>query len=460
MAKYAAPGRPGGAVSFRDRYDHFVGGEYVPPTRGNYFTNPSPVTGEVFTAVARGTAEDVDRALDAAHGAARAWGRTTAAERAAVLTEVADRIEDSLEAIAVAEAWDAGRPIRETLSVDLPAAADHFRYCAGVVRAQEGGISQLDGDLVAHHFHEPLGVVGLVVPWSSPVLTAAWHLAPALAAGNTVVLKPSEYTPASIHVLVGLISDLLPPGVLNVVTGFDVEAAAPLAANRRVTRTARPPAPRGWTPGVYFADLAERQDACYDRALDAFARSALTQASSALVQNAGYDRFLLDATARTAAARLGDPLDPATTVGPLVSAVHLADVLSRVDLCAREGARLVAGGDRVDLGGALTGGYFVAPTVFETDHPAGVPHEDFAGPVTLVTRFDDFDDAVKAANDAPRGAAAGVWSRDAGVAYRAGRAIRAGRVWVNNQPPHAAFHAESRGLVEAYQHTKNLVVAY
>ncbi|HWO66359.1 MAG TPA: aldehyde dehydrogenase family protein [Umezawaea sp.] len=456
MAKYAAPGRSGGIVAFRDQYDHFVGGEYVPPSRGFYFDNPSPVTGEVFTRVARGTAEDVDHALDAAHGAARAWGRTSAAERATVLTEIADRVEDNLEAIAVAETWDSGRPIRDTLFTDLPAAADHFRYCAAVARAQEGGISRSEGDLVAHHFHEPLGVVGIAVPWTSALLTTAWHLAPALAAGNTVVLKPSEHTPASIHVLVGLISDLLPPGVLNVVTGFDVEAGAPMSANRRIAKAVVVREPTRWTPTVYFADLTQQQDARYTGALDGFARFTLNQASTALVQSKAYDHFLLNATARTGAVRLGDPLDPATTAGPQVSAAHLARTLTRVDQCVRDGARLVMGGDPVDLGG----GYYVAPTIFETDHKTRVVHEDFTGPITLVSRFDDVDDAVKAVNESPRSPSAGVWSRDGGVGYRTGRAIRAGRVWVNNHPPQSDLLGERRELVESYQHTKNMVVEY
>ncbi|HEX6343196.1 aldehyde dehydrogenase family protein [Umezawaea sp.] len=456
MAKYAAPGRSGGIVSFRDQYDHFVGGEYVPPARGFYFDNTTPVTGEVFTRVARGTAEDVDHALDAAHGAARAWGRTSAEERATVLSEVADRIEDNLEVIAVAETWDSGRPVRETLFTDLPAAAEHFRYCAAVVRAQEGGISRCDGDLVAHHFHEPLGVVGIAVPWTSALLTTAWHLAPALAAGNTVVLKPSEHTPASVHVLIGLIGDLLPPGVLNVVTGFDVEAAAPLAANRRVAKAVVVREPTRWTPTVYFADLTERQDDRYTDALDGFAGFTLNRASTALVQNRAYDHFLLDATARIGAIRLGDPLDPATTAGPQVSATHLARVLTRIDQCDRDGARLVMGGDPVELGG----GYYVAPTIFETDQKTRVVHEDFTGPLTLVSRFDDADDAVKIANEGPRCPSASVWSRDNGVAYRTGRAIRAGRVWVNNHPPHSGSLGERRELLESYQHTKNMVVAY
>jgi len=456
MAKYAAPGRSGGVVSFRDRYDHFVGGEYVPPSRGFYFDDPTPVTGEVFTRVARGTAEDVDHALDAAHGAARAWGRTSAADRAVVLCEIADRLEDNLEAIAVAETWDTGKPIRETLFTDLPAAADHFRFCAGVIRAQEGGITQADVDLVAHHFAEPLGVVGLVLPWTSALLSTAWHVAPALAAGNTVVLKPSEHTPASIHVLVGLIGDLLPPGVLNVVTGFDVEAASPLTANRRVAKAVVVREPSTWTPTVYFADLTEQRDDRYQSALTAFTRFTLNQPGAALVQSKAYDHFLLDATAHTGTVRLGDPLDPATTAGPQVSAGHLAHVLSRVDLCRREGARVVLGGERVDL----AGGYYVTPTILETDHRTRVLHEDCTGPITLVSRFDELDDAVKAANDIPHSPSAAVWSRDAGTGYRAGRAIRADRLWVNNTPPHAGFQGSGRGLVESYQHTKNMVIAY
>lgn len=433
MARYAAPGDKGSVVSYRDRYDHFIGGDYVPPARGGYFADRTPVTGEVFTEVARGTAEDVDRALDAAHGAARGWERTSVAERATVLNEIADRVEDHLEALAVAETWDNGTPVGETLAAELPLAVDHFRYFAGVVRAQEGAVSQLGGGLVAYRFPEPLGVVGEVLPSHRPLLTAAGRLAPALAAGNTVVLKPAEQTPASIHVLVGLIADLLPPGVVNVVNGLTGGTATPDRC-----------------PHLFFADVAARRDAFYAKALRGCTTFAVDRA---LVQTQVYDRFLADVTEGVRAARLGHPLDPATTVGALTSRDQLDEVLAQIE-AGRRDARLVCGGERVDLGGELTGGYYVTPAVFEGDHRARLPHDDVRGPVVSVTRFDDFDDAVKTANDTTRGVGAGVWSRDAGVADRAARQIRARRVWVNTFPSGVG----TRPTIDHYQQPKTLLV--
>jgi aldehyde dehydrogenase len=464
MARYAAPGARGSAVSYRDRYDHFIGGEYVPPARGGYFANPTPVTGEVFTEIARGTAEDVDRAVDAAHGAARRWGRTSPAERATVLHEIADRIEDHLEALAVAETWDNGKPIREALAGDLPLAVDHFRHFAGVIRAQEGGVSQLGENLVAHRFPEPLGVVGQLVPWHSPLLMAAWQLAPALAAGNTAVLKPAEQTPASIHVLMGLVADLLPPGVVNVVNGFGAEAGMLLAGNRRVAKTSVAPQPAGRSAIVLFADVAARRDAFYDKALEGFTAFTLNQGegsacpSRGLVHSSIYDEFLADATERAKAVGPGHPLDPETVLGAQTSREQLDKVLAHVELGRREGARVACGGERADLGGELSGGFYLTPTIIEADHEMRVFREQVFGPVVSVTRFDDFDDAVKTVNDTPCGVGAAVWSRDGGVAYRAGRELQASRVWVNNH--HARPREDHRVLLDHYQQTKHLLVGF
>jgi aldehyde dehydrogenase len=499
MAKFAAPGQPGSVVTYRDRYDHFIGGEYVPPAQGEYFANPTPVTGEEFTEIARGTADDVERALDAAHGAARAWGRTPVADRAGVLNKIADRIEANLEALAVAETWENGKPIRETLAADLPLAVDHFRYFAGVIRAQEGGISQIDEDLVAYHFQEPLGVVGQIIPWNFPLLMATWKLAPALAAGNTVVLKPAEQTPASIHVLMELIADLLPPGVVNVVNGFGVEAGKPLASSRRVAKvafTGETTTGRlimqyaseniipvtlelgGKSPNVFFSDVAAQRDAFYDKALEGFTMFALNQGevctcpSRALIQSSIYDQFLGDAVERTKAVRQGHPLDTETMIGAQASNDQLEKILSYIDIGKREGARVLTGGERADLGGELSGGYYVTPTVFEGDNKMRIFQEEIFGPVVAVTSFDSYDDAVKTANDTLYGLGAGVWSRDGSVAYRAGRDIQAGRVWVNNYhayPAHAAFggykqsgigRENHRVMLDHYQQTKNLLVSY
>ncbi|SDF37275.1 aldehyde dehydrogenase [Lentzea fradiae] len=499
MAQYAAPGQPDSVVTYRDRYDHFIGGEYVPPAQGGYFANPTPVTGEDFTEIARGTAEDVDRALDAAHGASRAWGRTSVAERANVLNRIADRMEANLEKLAVAETWDNGKAVRETLAADLPLAIDHFRYFAGAIRAQEGGISQIDEDLVAYHFHEPLGVVGQIIPWNFPILMAVWKLAPALAAGNAVVLKPAEQTPASIHVLMELIADLLPPGVVNVVNGFGVEAGKPLASSRRISKiafTGETTTGRlimqyaseniipvtlelgGKSPNVFFADVAAQRDAFYDKALEGFTMFALNQGevctcpSRALIQDDIYDQFLGDAVERTKAVRQGNPLDTETMIGAQASNDQLEKILSYIDIGKQEGAKVLTGGGRADLGGELSGGYYVTPTVFEGDNKMRIFQEEIFGPVVAVTRFADYDDAMKTANDTLYGLGAGVWSRDGGVAYRAGRDIQAGRVWVNNYhayPAHAAFggykqsgigRENHRMMLDHYQQTKNLLVSY
>ncbi|MFE0465292.1 aldehyde dehydrogenase family protein, partial [Kitasatospora sp. NPDC058965] len=395
MTVYAAPGRPGAIVDLHSRYDHWIGGRFVPPVRGQYFENPSPVTGEVYCEVARGTAEDIEAALDAAHAAAPAWGRTAPAERAQVLLRIADRMEQHLAELAVAEVWDNGKPIREALAADLPLAVDHLRYFAGALRAQEGALSQLDEDTVAYHFHEPLGVVGQIIPWNFPLLMAVWKLAPALAAGNAVVLKPAEQTPVSVLLLMELVADLLPAGVVNVVNGFGVEAGKPLASSPRIRKiafTGETTTGRlimqyasgnlipvslelgGKSPNVFFADVADRRDEFYDKALEGFAMFALNQGevctcpSRALIDGAIYDGFLGDGLARVARMRQGNPLDTDTMVGAQASNDQLEKILSYIDTGQAEGAKLLAGGERVDLGGELSGGYYVAPTVFEGDN--------------------------------------------------------------------------------------------
>ncbi|MFC9327995.1 aldehyde dehydrogenase family protein [Kitasatospora sp. NPDC057015] len=499
MTVYQPPGQPGSIVTYRPRYEHWIGGEWRPPVRGQYFQNPTPVTGEIFCEVARGTAEDIEAALDAAHAAAPAWGRTSPADRAQVLLRIADRMAGHLEELAVAESWENGKPVRETLAADLPLAIDHLRYFAGALRAQEGGLSQIDDDTVAYHFHEPLGVVGQIIPWNFPLLMAVWKLAPALAAGNAVVLKPAEQTPASILLLIDLIADLLPAGVLNVVSGFGVEAGKPLASSSRVRKiafTGETTTGRlilqyasgnlipvslelgGKSPNLFFADVAAEQDAFYDKALEGFAMFALNQGevctcpSRALIQSSIYDRFLGDGLERVRAMRQGDPLDTETQVGAQASNDQLEKILAYIEIGQAEGAKLLAGGERVDLGGALSGGYYVAPTVFEGDNGMRIFQEEIFGPVVAVTRFDDFADGIEIANDTLYGLGAGVWSRDGGVAYRAGRAIQAGRVWTNcyhAYPAHAAFggyknsgigRETHRVALEHYQQTKNLLVSY
>jgi aldehyde dehydrogenase len=499
MTVHAAPGSADSPVTVQSRYDNFIGGEWVPPTDGNYFENPSPVTGQVFTEVARSTAADVDLALDAAHGARRAWGRTSPAERAVVLNKIADRIEENIPMLAVAETWDNGKPIRECLAADLPLAVDHFRYFAGAIRAQEGHISEIDPDTIAYHFHEPLGVVGQIIPWNFPILMATWKLAPALAAGNAVVLKPAEQTPWSILKVIELIADLLPPGVLNVVNGFGVETGKPLASSRRIAKiafTGETTTGRlimqyasqnlipvtlelgGKSPNIFFSDVAAAKDDFYDKALEGFTMFALNQGevctcpSRALIQKDIYDGFLGDAVERTKAVKQGNPLDTDTMIGAQASNDQLEKILSYIDIGKQEGARLLTGGERAQLDGDLAGGYYVQPTIFEGENSMRIFQEEIFGPVLSVTSFADEADALKIANETLYGLGAGVWSRDGGRAYRAGREIEAGRVWTNcyhQYPAHAAFGGYKQSgvgrenhlmMLDHYQQTKNLLVSY
>jgi aldehyde dehydrogenase len=499
MTVYSVPGQPDSPVTVESRYENFIGGDWVAPSKGDYFENPSPVTGRNFTEIARSTGEDVDLALDAAHGAKRAWGKTSVAERAVILNKIADRIEENLEMLAIAETWDNGKSVRESLAADLPLAVDHFRYFAGAIRAQEGGISEIDGDTVAYHLHEPLGVVGQIIPWNFPLLMAIWKLAPAIAAGNCVVLKPAEQTPWSILKLMELIGDLLPPGVLNVVNGFGFEAGKPLASSNRIAKiafTGETTTGRlimqyasqnlipvtlelgGKSPNVFFEDVAAANDAFYDKALEGFTMFALNQGevctcpSRALVQASIYDQFMGDAVARTKKIKQGNPLDTETMIGAQASNDQLEKILSYIDIGKQEGAKVLTGGARAELDGDLAGGYYVQPTIFEGNNSMRIFQEEIFGPVVSVTSFNDEDDALKIANDTLYGLGAGVWSRDGSRAYRAGREIQAGRVWTNcyhQYPAHAAFGGYKQSgigrenhkmMLDHYQNTKNLLVSY
>ncbi|MBM4624188.1 aldehyde dehydrogenase family protein [Micrococcus sp. JV4] len=499
MTVYAFPGTEGAKVEFKSRYEHFIGGEWTPPVKGQYFENVTPVTGKVFCEVARGTAEDIDVALDAAWKAAPAWGATSAAERALVLHRIADRMEENLEMLAVAETWDNGKAVRETLNADLPLAIDHFRYFAGAIRAQEGGLSQVDEDTVAYHFHEPLGVVGQIIPWNFPLLMGVWKLAPALAAGNAVVIKPAEQTPASIMVFVELIADLLPPGVVNVVNGFGLEAGKPLAQSPRIRKiafTGETTTGRlimqyaseniipvtlelgGKSPNVFFEDVMANDDAYWDKAQEGFTLFALNQGevctcpSRALVQESIAEKFLDAVVERTSRIVTGNPLDTDVMMGAQASNDQLEKITSYLDIGRQEGAEVLIGGARAEMEGELAGGYYVQPTIFRGDNSMRIFQEEIFGPVVSTTTFTDFDDAMRIANDTLYGLGAGVWSRNGNTAYRAGRAIQAGRVWVNNYhayPAHAAFGGyKSSGIgrenhlmmLDHYQQTKNLLVSY
>ena len=495
---YAQPGTDGSIVAFAPRYDNFIGGDWVAPVEGRYFENFSPVNGKVFCEVARSSAADVELALDAAHAAADRWGRTSATERANILNKVADRLEEHLEKIAVAETWENGKPVRETLAADIPLAIDHFRYFAGVVRAQEGSVAEIDADTVAYHFHEPLGVVGQIIPWNFPILMATWKLAPALAAGNCVIIKPAEQTPVSLLLVVELIADLLPPGVVNVVNGFGVEAGKPLASSSRVAKvafTGETTTGRlimqyaseniipvtlelgGKSPNIFLPDVMAADDDFLDKAVEGFVMFALnsgevcTSPSRALVPASIYEEFMARCIERTRAIVGGDPLDPATMIGAQASNEQYEKILSYIDIGKKVGAELLTGGAPRTVAG-LEDGFYIEPTVFRGTNDMRIFQEEIFGPVLSVTTYDSVDEALKIANDTLYGLGAGVWSRDGNTAYRLGREIKAGRVWTNcyhAYPAHAAFGGYKKSgigrethkmMLDHYQQTKNLLVSY
>ncbi len=497
--RYAAPNTEGSLVQYPARYQNYIGGQWVAPVKGRYFENISPVNGRPYVEVARSSAEDIELALDAAHRARPSWSKTSAAERSRILLQIADRMEQNLEKLAVSETWDNGKPIRETLAADLPLAIDHFRYFAGVIRAEEGTCADLDANTVAYHFKEPLGVVGQIIPWNFPLLMAAWKLAPALAAGNCVVLKPAEQTPATILLWAELVGDLLPPGVLNIVNGFGIEAGKPLAQSPRIAKvafTGETGTGRlimqyaseniipvtlelgGKSPNLFFADVMAADDAFRSKSLEGFAMFALNQGevctcpSRALIQSSIYDDFLDLAVARTRETFPGNPLDTDTRIGAQASNDQLEKILSYIDIGKQEGARLRLGGERVVLEGDLAGGYYVAPTIFEGHNRMRIFQEEIFGPVVSVTRFDDEAQGIAIANDSLYGLGAGVWTRSVHTAFRVGRAIEAGRVWTNCYhlyPAHAAFGGYKQSgigrethkmMLNHYQQVKNLLVSY
>ena len=496
---YANPNTPGALIDFKAKYDNFIGGQWIAPVDGQYFENITPVTGQVFCQVARSTSKDIDLALDAAHKAKDAWGKTSVTERSNILNKIADRIEANLEKIAVAETWDNGKAVRETLAADIPLTIDHFRYFASAIRAQEGSSSQIDNDTVAYHFHEPLGVVGQIIPWNFPILMAAWKLAPALAAGNCIVMKPAEQTPVSLLVVMEIIADLLPAGVLNIVNGFGVEAGAPLASSPRIAKiafTGETSTGRlimqyatqniipvtlelgGKSPNIFMADVAREDDAFFDKAVEGFVLFALNQGevctcpSRALIHESIYDQFIERAIARTNAIKVGNPLDTETMMGAQASNDQLEKILSYMDIGQAEGAQLLAGGGRNTLEGDLSGGYYIKPTIFKGHNKMRIFQEEIFGPVVSVTTFKDNEEALSIANDSMFGLGAGIWTRDANTSYRFGRGIQAGRVWTNCYhlyPAHSAFGGYKQSgigrenhlmMLDHYQQTKNMLVSY
>ena len=484
---------------YKAKYDNFIGGKFVPPADGKYFENVSPITGKAFCEIARSTEKDVNLALDAAHAAKDGWAKKSPTERANILMAIADVMEKNLEAIAIAETIDNGKPLRETMAADIPLAIDHFRYFASCVRAQEGSIGEIDHDTYAYHFHEPLGVVGQIIPWNFPILMAAWKLAPALAAGNAIVMKPAEQTPASIMVVMELIGHLLPPGVLNIVNGFGLEAGKPLASSPRIAKiafTGETTTGRlimqyasqnlipvtlelgGKSPNVFFEDVMDKDDSYFDKALEGFTLFALNQGevctcpSRALIQESIYDKFMERALKRVAAIKQESPLDMNTMIGAQASSEQVEKIMSYVKIGQEEGAQLLIGGNRKKLGGDLAEGYYIEPTVFKGHNKMRIFQEEIFGPVLSVTTFKDEAEALEIANDTLYGLGAGVWTRNGNIAFRMGRGIKAGRVWTNCYhlyPAHAAFGGYKQSgigrenhkmMLDHYQQTKNLLVSY
>ncbi|MEJ6067507.1 aldehyde dehydrogenase family protein [Psychrobacter sp. 16-Bac2893] len=498
---YAYPNTENSPVQFRKKYDNFINGEWVAPIDGEYFDNSSPIDGKIFCQIARSKEADVEAALDAAHAAKDAWGKTSVTERSNMLLKLADGIEANLEAIAIAESYENGKPVRETLAADIPIAIDHLRYFAGVIRAQEGGISQIDEDTVAYHFHEPLGVVGQIIPWNFPILMAIWKIAPALAAGNCVVLKPAEQTPASVLYMLDLIgvADILPKGVLNVVNGFGVEAGKPIASNPRIDKvsfTGETTTGRlimqyaseniipvtlelgGKSPNIFFADIMDEDDDFLDKAVEGLVMFALNQGevctcpSRALVHESIYDEFMKRCIARVKAIKMGNPLDTDTMIGAQASSDQLEKILSYLDIGKKEGAKVLVGGELAKHDGDMANGYYVQPTIFEGTNDMRVFQEEIFGPVLAVTTFKDDEEAMALANDTLYGLGAGVWTRNGTRAYRFGRGIKAGRVWTNCYhlyPAHSAFGGYKQSgigrenhlmMLDHYQQTKNMLVSY
>ena len=496
---YAKPGTPDAVIQLKPQYGNYIGGAFVAPVKGLYFSNTSPVDGSLIGEFPRSGSDDIELALDAAHAAAGAWGRTSVQERSHILLKIADRIETNLELLAVAETWDNGKAIRETLNADVPLAADHFRYYAGCIRAQEGSAAEIDEHTAAYHFHEPLGVVGQIIPWNFPLLMAAWKLAPALAAGNCVILKPAEQTPLSITVLMELIGDLLPPGVLNVVQGYGREAGEALATSKRIAKiafTGSTPVGShilkcaaeniipstvelgGKSPNIFFEDIMSAEPAFIEKAAEGLVLAFFNQGevctcpSRALVQESIYDAFMVEVMKKVKQIKRGNPLDTDTMVGAQASQQQFDKILSYLEIAQQEGAQVLTGGAAERLDGDLASGYYIQPTLLKGTNQMRVFQEEIFGPVIGVTTFKDEAEALAIANDTEFGLGAGLWTRDINRAYRMGRAIKAGRVWTNCYhlyPAHAAFGGYKKSgvgrethkmMLDHYQQTKNLLVSY
>ena len=487
------------AFKYKEKYGNYINGKFIDPVDGKFFDNITPINGKVLCKIARSNDKDINLALDAAHAAKDSWGKTSVTERSNILIQIAQIIEDNLDMLAEAETWDNGKGIRETTAADLPLGVDHFRYFAGVIRAQEGSLAELNNDTVSYLIQEPLGVVGQIIPWNFPLLMAIWKLAPALATGNCVVLKPAEQTPASIMVMMELIGHLLPPGVLNIVNGYGLEAGKPLASSTRIAKiafTGETTTGRmilqyasqnlipstlelgGKSPNIFFKDIAEADDDFFDKCIEGFVMFALNQGevctcpSRALIHEDIYDKFIEKCIERTKAITQGDPLDSNTMIGAMASAEQYEKVKSYLDLGKKEGAEVLVGGDVAQMDGDLSGGYYIQPTIFKGHNKMRIFQEEIFGPVVSVCTFKTDEEALEIANDTLYGLGAGIWTRDLNTSYRFGRAIKAGRVWTNcyhDYPAHAAFGGYKQSgigrenhlmMLSHYQQTKNLLVSY
>lgn len=484
--------------TFKDRYDNFIGGKWTAPVKGVYFDNISPVDGNNFTKVARSTAEDIELALDAAWKAAPEWNNSSATTRSNLLLKIADIMEQNLETLARAETWDNGKAIRETMAADLPLAIDHFRYFAGVIRAEEGSVSELDANTVSLNVTEPLGVVGQIIPWNFPLLMAVWKMAPALAAGNCVVLKPAEQTPVGIMIFMELIEGILPDGVLNIVNGFGAEAGKPLASSPRINKVAFTGETTtgqlimqyasknitpvtlelgGKSPNIFFENIMDKDDAFFDKCLEGAVMFALNQGevctcpSRMLIQESIFEQFIERVIERTEAIKLGHPLDPTTMMGAQASNDQYEKILSYIQIGKEEGCEVLTGGEAAYHEG-LSGGFYIKPTILKGNNKMRVFQEEIFGPVVCVTTFKDEAEAIEIANDTLYGLGAGVWTRDTHQAYQISRAIKAGRVWVNCYhlyPAHAPFGGYKKSgigrenhkmMLNHYRQTKNMLISY
>lgn len=496
---YSQPGKDGALVSIKERYGNYINGGWVEPVKGDYFTNVTPVTGEGFCEIPRSTEEDINLALDAAHAAKDAWAKTSITERSNILLKIADRIEENLEMLSVAETWDNGKAVRETLNADVPLCVDHFRYYAGCIRAQEGTMGEIDETTVSYQFHEPLGVVGQIIPWNFPLLMATWKLAPALATGNCIVMKPAEQTPFSILKLMEVIGDLLPPGVLNIVNGYGKEAGQALATSKRIAKiafTGSTPVGAhilkcaaeniipstvelgGKSPNIFFEDIMNYEEDYISKCAEGLVLALFNQGevctcpSRALIQESIYDEFIAIVIERSKKIIRGNPLDTEVQVGAQASKDQFDKILSYMEIGKQEGAELLLGGNIAQVGAEFDSGYYIEPTLLKGTNNMRIFQEEIFGPVVSVTTFKDEAEALAIANDTEFGLGSGLWTRDMNLAYRMGRGIQAGRVWTNCYhlyPAHAAFGGYKKSgigrethkmMLDHYQQTKNLLVSY